>query len=202
VKRIAMVSGRGMLNECCEFSAQFRKTLAHAVAQQFAVNRLASSAALAPFTTAPICLMEFAPVSAIALLIARIHLRLAGAGWQIRFDDGEFLGFFSASPAVALGELLDRLLALFYERLQYLMDFRLVHGAHFFDFFVLDGRLDSRSTLRRSSSFCAHGIKPGPSEFSPQDSSEVPHALNIADREIAREGMVRRELGTMPAIVI
>jgi len=44
----------------------------------------------------------------------RVHFGLAGAGREIRFNDGELFGFFFGEfRAVALGELFDRFLALF-----------------------------------------------------------------------------------------
>src|SRR5207302_699903 len=84
--------------------------------------------------------------------------RARGRG-QIRFDDGELLGFFAREfGAVAFGELLDRLFALLYKRLENLNGLSVVERAYFFDFFVFDGRFDPPQDAEAQLIFGAHGV--------------------------------------------
>src|ERR1700732_3236885 len=77
VKRIAMVSGSGMPNECSEFSAQFRKTFTHTVTQHSAVNRLAFQRRLGAFHHRAHLLDQIRAGFSNRLGDGRIHLRLA-----------------------------------------------------------------------------------------------------------------------------
>src|SRR2546430_9690740 len=120
---------------------------------------------------------------------SRIHLGLTGAGRKVRLDDGELFGFFAGEfRAVALGELLDRFLALLYERLQNLNGLGLVECADLFDFFVLDGRLDSSEDAEAQFVFGAHGVDQVLLDFFGKTHLQLLAPLNIADREIRREG--------------
>ena len=99
---------------------------------------------MAAFTTAPICLMEFAPVSAMALSMAAFISAVAGAGGEIGFEDGQLFGFFFGQlGAIAFCKLLDGFLALLDEGLQDLNGLGLVEHADFFYLFMLDGGLDA-----------------------------------------------------------
>ncbi len=133
-----------MPNEGCEFSAQFRETVADSVAQCFSVDSLAFQSRFGGLHNRAHLLDGVRAGFGDGLGDGRVHFGLAGAGRKIRFDDGEFFGFFFGEfRAVAFGELVDRFLALLYERLQNLNGLSLVENANLFDFFVLDGCLDS-----------------------------------------------------------
>src|SRR5260370_11140881 len=113
-----MVSGSGMTKIWSELSAEFRETVAHAIAQYLAVNSLAFEGRFGSFHNRAHLLDGIGAGFGNRLGDGRVHFGLAGAGGQIRFDDGEFFGFLAGEfRAVALGELLDRFFALFYERL-------------------------------------------------------------------------------------
>src|SRR5438477_126975 len=133
-----MVSGSGIPYECCEFSAQFREAVAHAIAEGLAINGLALQ-------------------SCFGGLHNRAHL-------------------------------LDRFLALLYERLQNLNGLGLVECADLFDFFVLDGRLDSSEDAEAQFVFGAHGVDQVLLDFFGKTHLQLLAPLNIADREIRREG--------------
>src|SRR5258708_12591793 len=87
--------------------------------------------------------------------------------------------------------MVDRLFALFYEHLQNLNGFGFVEWANLFDFFVLDGRLDSPEDAEAQLLFGAHGVDQILLNFFRKTHLRFLTSLNIADREIRREGMVR-----------
>src|SRR5713226_6526284 len=104
-----MVSGSGMPNEGCEFSAQFRETVADSVAQCFSVDSLAFQSRFGGLHNRAHLLDGVRAGFGDGLGDGRVHFGLAGAGRKIRFDDGEFFGFFFGEfRAVAFGELVDR----------------------------------------------------------------------------------------------
>jgi hypothetical protein len=89
----------------------------------------------------------------------RVHFGVAGAGGEIGFEDGEFLGFFvDEILAVSLSKLVDGFFALFDERLEDLDGFGFVECVDFFGFFVLDGRLDATEDAEAELVFGAHGV--------------------------------------------
>src|SRR5216683_2170450 len=156
-----MVSGSGMARARREFSAKFRKMNAHAIAERFAIDGLAFQQSLGGFHDRAHLLDGIRAGFGDGLGDRRVHFRLAGAGRKIRFDDGELFGFFRGEfQTVAFGELIDRLLALFYERLQDLNRLGLVERAYLFDFLVLDGGLDSsQNGEARMRSFCSYNCR-------------------------------------------
>src|SRR5260370_25406303 len=106
VKRTAMVSGSGMQNEGCEFSAHFRETVAHAIAEHFAVNGLAFQSRLSCLHDGAHLLDRSRGGFGDCFGDGRVHFGFAGAGGQIRFDDGDLFRFlFDAFPALALCQM-------------------------------------------------------------------------------------------------
>src|SRR6266513_6446939 len=187
-----MVSGSGMQYEGSEFSAQIREALAHAIAERLAVNGLAFQGRLGSLHDRAHLLDGARTGFGDRLGNRRVHFGLAGAGREIRFDDGELFGFFfSEFRPVALGELFDRLLALFYERLQDLHGLRLVEYANLFDFLVLDGRLDSPQDAEAQFVFGAHGVDQVLLNFFGKTHLQILASLNIADQERRQARMTR-----------
>src|SRR5260370_13851025 len=187
-----MVSGSGMQNEGCEFSAHFRETVAHAIAEHFAVNGFACQSRLSCRHDGAHLLDRSRGGFGDCFGDGRVHFGFAGAGGQIRFDDGELFRFLGDEfRAVAFGELVDGFLALFYEGLQNLDGFGFVEWANLFHFFVLDGRLDSPQDAEAQFLFGAHGVDQILLNFFRKTHLRLLMLLNIADQEIRREGMVR-----------
>src|SRR6267378_1734454 len=194
-----MVSGSGMQNEGSEFSAQFREAVAHAIAERLAVNGLAFQGRLGSLHDRAHLLDGVRAGFGNRLGNRRVHLGLAGAGREIRFDDGELFGFFFGEfGAVALGELFDRFLALFYERLQDLNGLRLVEYANFFDFLVLDGRLDAPQDAEAQFVFGTHGVDQILLNFFGKTHLQLLASLNIADQERGQARMTRYGGHTVP----
>src|SRR6266436_305907 len=190
-----MVSGSGMPRWRFEFSAQFREAVAHAIAERLAVNGLAFQGRLGSLHDLAHVLDGIRAGFGDRFGNRRVHFGLAGAGREIRFNDGELFGFFFGEfGAVALGKLLDRFLALFYEHLQDLNGLRLVEYANLFDFLVLDGRLDTPQHAEAQFVFGAHGVDQVLLNFLGKTHLRFLASLNIADREISREEMVRGNL--------
>ena len=88
-----------------------------------------------------------------------VHFGIAGTGRKIRFDDGEFFGFFfDEIVAIAFGELVDGFFALLDESLQQLDGLGLVELAEFFVFFVGDGGLDAANDAEAEFVLGAHCV--------------------------------------------
>src|SRR5260370_26329825 len=103
-----MVSGSGMTKIWSELSAEFRETVAHAIAQYLAVNSLAFEGRLGSFHNRAHLLDGIGAGFGNRLGDGRVHFGFAGAGREVRFDDGELFGFFFCEfRTVALAELLD-----------------------------------------------------------------------------------------------
>jgi hypothetical protein len=88
-----------------------------------------------------------------------IHFGIAGAGWEIGLEDGEFLGLFVDEVlAVTFSELVDGFFALLDERLEDLDGFGFVERVNFLCFFVLDGGLDAAQDAEAEFVLGAHGV--------------------------------------------
>src|SRR5438034_1096525 len=114
-----MVSGSGIPYECCEFSAQFREAVAHAIAEDLAINGLA------------------------------LQSRFGGLHNRAHLLDGIRTGF---------GDRLG------------------------------DRRLDSSEDAEAQFVFGAHGVDQVLLDFFGKTHPQLLAPLNIADREIRREG--------------
>jgi len=141
----------------------------------------------------PICLIESRAGFGDCFGDGRVHFSLACAGGQIRFDDGELFRFLGDEfGSVAFGKMVDRLFALFlraFAKSEWLRLRRV--GESFSTSLCLIAALIPRRTLRRSFLFGAHGVDQILLNFFRKTHLRFLTSLNIADREIRREGMVR-----------
>ena len=136
-----------------------RESGANAIAKGFAVNDLAFEVGFRGFDYGTHLFDGVGAGFGHGFGDGGVHFGVAGAGGEIGFEDGEFLGFFVDEVlAVSFSELVDGFFALLDERLQDLDGFGFVERVNFFGFFVLDGGLDAAQDAEAELVLGAHGV--------------------------------------------
>jgi hypothetical protein len=132
---------------------------ADAVAQCFAVNDLAFEVGFGGFDDGSHLLHGVGAGFGEGFGDSGVHFGVAGTGWEIRLENGEFLGLFVDEVlAIAFSKLVDGFFALLDERLQDLDGFGFVERVDFFGFLILDGGLDAAQDAEAEFIFGAHGV--------------------------------------------